>query len=70
MRIYPGERLVCEKRCGSTRFHGSAHIVDNWVVDESGSWIESTGTGDVVSEPDSFECECGANADIVRGVVN
>lgn len=68
MNDYPVERsvLACPKDPTHVRFRAQATVVENWIVDPEGNYVESTGTGDVVDDPDLNEysvCnECGADA--------
>lgn len=54
---------ICPK-CGGKRFIVTAHVAENWLVDEEGTFLEATQRGvDVVHYPDDndvWECEkCG-----------
>lgn len=52
---------ICPK-CGGKRFIVPACVVEHWVVDENGEFIEVASWGDVVRTPydDVWECEkCG-----------
>jgi hypothetical protein len=60
-------KLSCPTNPTHKRFSATAHEVRGWIVDESGSFIESDGNGceQVASGPDfdSSVCmECGADA--------
>lgn len=54
---------ICPK-CGGKRFIVTAHVAEDWLVDEEGTFLETTQRGvDVVHYPDNndtWECEkCG-----------
>ncbi len=55
--------------CGSTHFHASAHIVEHWVIDAGGHWLESLETGDVLNGPfvDEATCVCGSEVEVSYG---
>ena len=43
---------ICPK-CGGKRFIVTAHVAENWLVDEEGTFLEATQRGvDVVHYPD------------------
>lgn len=58
---------VCPK-CGGKQFIVSAHVVEDWLVDENGNWIETICSGNEVSHrPDDGDlwvcswCQYSAN---------
>lgn len=60
------EELRCTKNCGAgyPQFCGTARVSENWIVDAGGNWEETTGTEEVISDPDRFTCaNCGADAE-------
>lgn len=53
--------------CGGTQFTVSAHVVEEWLVDEEGSFLQVIQSGlEVAHDPDDediWECfECGYSA--------
>jgi len=62
-----GKKAVCPNNPAHKRFHANAHIVQDWVVDEGGNYIETLhDCSEVTHEPDSEDiwtcAECGAEA--------
>lgn len=62
-------KAVCPNGCSPKRFLTTAHVCEDWVVDESGNFLGfagGPGNGCVVSEPDpanTWTCEtCGDEA--------
>lgn len=60
-------RHVCSNpECGSKRFVTSSHVVEDWLVDEFGNYIEVISTNETDHGPDDDNCwtcaECGAEA--------
>ncbi len=58
--------------CGNTeRFITTAHVVQSWIVDGEGNFIEELSTDETLAEPDDdnvWTCEkCGAEAVAVKG---
>lgn len=69
-----GTHAVCTKHPydpDHRRFTTTAHVVQSWVVDESGAFLEEVGTDEVTHppSPDSlWTCRtCGAPAKHVEG---
>ena len=64
-------RHVCPS-CGGRKFYAPAHVMEEWVVDECGNFIECSGFLEVYSEPDDdsvWVCfSCGEEAVLDEGV--
>ena len=56
-------KRVCPSCPDNETFITSAHIVEYWLVDSEGNWIETVGPGDVAASPSHgniWECAtCG-----------
>lgn len=62
-------RARCPKDPAHKRFVTSAHVVEDWVVDENGDFLEKAGDAiEVAAGPDpgnTWTChECGAEAEV------
>jgi hypothetical protein len=59
-------RARCSNNPEHKRFLTTAHVVEEWAVDERGDWIETFQTLEVTHGPDTanvWTCvECGADA--------
>lgn len=61
-------KLVCPKNAAHKKFFVTAHVTEEWIVDENSDWLATVESGscDVVHRPDSedlYTCEtCGAEA--------
>ena len=58
----------CPKSRDHLRFVTTAHVQEEWVVDQHGNWIETRETLDTVHGPDAgniWTCAwCGARAEV------
>ena len=66
-------KVECTKNKAHKRFLTTAHVMQEWVVDEYGEYIRTTRNGqclEVTAEPDpdnAWTCEiCGADAQITQ----
>lgn len=59
-------KLRCPRNKRHKKFGVTAHVAEDWVVDESGNFLESRQCTEVVHQPDSgdlYTCDiCGAEA--------
>ena len=65
-----GKRAVCPNNPTHKKFHASAHVVQDWVVDEHGNFTKTLNECDqVLHFPDSediWTCdECGAEVKFI-----
>lgn len=67
-------KATCPNGCATRRFLTTAHVCEDWVVDEAGNFlgfVGGPGNGCVVSDPDPanvWTCEtCGAAATFQEG---
>ena len=60
----PSERYYCPECPGQAEFYGTATVIQGWVCDEHGHWIETEDEcSDVLREPSEFWCTgCSAMA--------
>jgi len=62
-------KLVCPKNPKHKKFSVTAHVTEEWIVDEHSDFLSAGETGEVTHRPaadDYFTChECGAEAGVV-----
>ena len=56
---------ICPK-CGGREFITTAHVIEEWIVDSDGNYLDTYCTGDVTHTPDDdniWQCNnCGYDA--------
>jgi len=61
-------KAICPNSFKHDRFITTAHVVEEWVVDENGNWCETLNTLETVSDPNPgnlWTCAvCGAQAEV------
>ena len=61
-------KLRCPQNPDHKRFMTTAHVQEEWIIDENADWLETTQTLDTVAGPDpanDISCvECGCNAEV------
>lgn len=59
-------KATCPNNCPNPRFHTTAHVQEQWEVDETGEYIKTIGCLDITHEPNPdnrWTCaHCGAEA--------
>ena len=59
-------KAICPKNPKHKRFITTAHVAEDWVVDEHGEFIKSLGATDTLAKPNPYNtwtCKtCGADA--------
>ena len=59
-------KFKCPKDPEHKTFVTTAHVSEDWIVDECGNFIESAGVQEVIADPNpenTWQCnECGAEA--------
>lgn len=66
-------RTVCPRDAGHERFSTAAHVMEHWIVDRAGNFLEvdSAETSQTTHGPDIgniWICvECGAEAKVING---
>ena len=59
---------VCPNNCERKEFFTSAHIAQEWLVNEHGDWIEDGAEGEINHPPEAdniWSCaECGSTATV------
>ena len=61
------QRMFCPYHCGN-EFYATAHVIQDWKVDEQGNFLEDLGTAETTHAPD-FEdywacVKCGSQAEV------
>lgn len=60
----------CPNHCDGAQFYATAHVVQDWKVSATGTFLEEVGTSEVTHSPDAddvWQCsECGAEARCVE----
>lgn len=64
------QKAVCTKNPKHKQFYASAHVVQDWMVDEQGNWVKTTcNCSEITHSPDSedvWQCAiCGADVKFV-----
>jgi len=63
-------KATCTKNRRHKKFHTSAHVMEEWLVDQEGNWIETVETLQTDHGPDAdntWTCAiCGADAKVER----
>jgi hypothetical protein len=62
-------RAFCPNNAEHKRFVTTAHILEEWVVDEAGNWIKTEQALEITHGPDPYNTwvcyECGEPATVV-----
>ena len=62
-------RLVCPKDPKHKKFVGTAHLAEDWILDEHGDWLDSLEPPQVMNYPDWdwIHCaDCDTQAKVVQ----